>query len=75
MNRMGNMRDAALMKKLRIRRRVLEMSQRELADISGYGRERISQWEQGHRLPNISQFEDLAKALGLRIALVEDDES
>jgi transcriptional regulator with XRE-family HTH domain len=71
----SRMRDIALMRKLRIRRKVLEMSQRELAEISGYGRERISHWEQGHRLPNISQFEDLAKALGLRIALVEDDES
>lgn len=75
MNKMSKMADAALMRKLRIRRRLLELSQRELAEITGYGRERISQWEQGHRLPNITQFEDLAEALGLCIVLEEIDES
>ena len=75
MNRMSKMANASLMRKLRIRRRLLELSQRELAEITGYGRERISQWEQGHRLPNITQFEDLAEALGLYIVLEEIDES
>lgn len=58
------------MRRLRDYRRALGISQRTLAERSGYAREEVCQWELGRRSIKLHQFEDLLGALGVRMELV-----
>ena len=58
------------MRRLRAYRRALGISQRTLAERSGYAREEVCQWELGRRSIKLHQFEDLLGALGVRMELV-----
>jgi transcriptional regulator with XRE-family HTH domain len=75
MRSMSSITSAQPMKELRQIRMDLGWSQRKLAEIARYPKERICQWELGRRIPSIVQFEDLARALGVHIDLVELEES
>lgn len=57
------------MRRLRAYRRALGISQRTLAERSGYAREEVCQWELGRRSIKLHQFEDLLGALGVRMEL------
>lgn len=57
------------MSRLRSARLVLGISQRTLAERSGYAREKVCQWELGRRSIKLHQFEDLLSALGVRMEL------
>ena len=48
------------------------MTQIELEGASGYSQQTLSCWERGDTTPKISAIEDIAQALGLRVALVDD---
>lgn len=45
-------------------------TQRDLAAASGYCLSCICEWERGSRQPRLSALEDIAQALGVRIAIV-----
>lgn len=64
--------EPSAMKRLRAVRLSMGVSQKELARRAGYASERVSQWENGHRTPNLLQFQDLAAALGYRVELMLD---
>lgn len=57
------------MSRLRSARLALGISQRALAERAGYSREEVCQWELGRRTANLTQFQDLAQALGVRLEL------
>ena len=54
---------------LRSVRRSRDILQRDLEARTGYQRERLSQWEQGHRVPNLTHLTDWANALGYDVVL------
>lgn len=56
---------------LRRIRRSRDILQRELAELTGYSRVTISQWEKGRKAPNLRQLQDWAQALGYTIELVK----
>lgn len=57
------------MSRLRSARLALGISQRTLAESAGYSREEVCQWELGRRTVNLTQFQNLAQALGVRLEL------
>jgi HTH-type transcriptional regulator, repressor for puuD len=57
-----------MVKRLRDYRAKRELSQRELAELSGVSREYIARIELGQHDPTLSTLEKLAKALGVTVA-------
>lgn len=50
------------------------ISQQELADRSGYGRDLICDWERGAVVPGLLRFREICQAIGLRIVLEKTHE-
>lgn len=51
-------------RKMRQRRRMLDLPQREVADLAGVHRNAISYWERGHRMPTALELAKVARILG-----------
>jgi transcriptional regulator with XRE-family HTH domain len=49
---------------MRQRRRMLDLSQREVADLVGVHRNAVLYWERGQRMPTALQLAKVARVLG-----------
>jgi len=58
--------------RIRVRRVILRLSQRELADAVGVSTNTIGSWERGDTSPRIHRLPILAKALGCTVLSLID---
>lgn len=56
---------------LRERRRALGLNQTEVATALGVTHSALSRWESGDRDPSVAELEAWARAVGLRVEIVE----
>ena len=59
----------SLKEKVKIRREVLNVTQEQLAEISGVGLRTLKQFESGKGNPTLQTLQKLANALGMEIRL------
>jgi ribosome-binding protein aMBF1 (putative translation factor) len=59
------------MRRLMVRRMALGLPQRRIAELLGTQQSHISDWETGKTIPQADGLAKYARALGLRLALVE----
>jgi len=58
-----------LMEAFRKARITAGLSQEDLAERTGYGRDLISDWERGAVVPGLLRFREICEAVGIRISL------
>lgn len=58
-----------LMEAVRAARIAAGLSQEALAELTGYGRDLICDWERGAVVPGLLRFREVCEAMGLRIVL------
>jgi len=69
----GRMKELEIVAQLISRRKELGITQRELSDKTGLHQSAIARFEREGVIPRLDTLDKIAKALGLRITLVEDE--
>lgn len=63
------MHDADLIKAIKARREVLQVTQETLAELSGVGLRTLKQFERGKGNPTLTTLQKLADVLGMEVCL------
>ena len=67
------LRQIELVAQLIVRRKRLGLTQRDLAEMTGLKQSAIARLEREGAIPRLDTLEKVSKALGLRVALIEED--